>query len=155
MDQPTVREQSLSQHFDVPQAIHEACQKIYHLSSEVRVLGRLDDKRSKLASSAVRVMTLSQTARPFKIYQSFLFDVHRASGGSGGSGGSMVVLSSASLGKDKIVQLNAKARTALVEYIARHKSSLDSPALCSLAADFKVPRNEGLLREETTEYVEG
>lgn len=96
----------------MPPAIREACEKLHKISRDVRILGRLHSKRLKLVSSAVRIMTSSQTARPFQIYQSFLFDVL---GAAGSAGPAMVVLCSASLGKDKIVQFNAESRTALIE----------------------------------------
>ncbi|GLA55666.1 hypothetical protein AnigIFM63604_002607, partial [Aspergillus niger] len=43
---------------------------------------------------------------------------------------------------DKIVQLKAECRTALIDYFACHVGSLDSPALSALVAAFGVPRNE-------------
>lgn len=120
----------------MPPEIREVCERIRKVSKDVSILGRLDRKRSKLVSSAVRVMTTSQTVRPFKVYQEFLYDVLRAAGCS------MVVLSSASLGKDTVVQLKAERRTILVDYIACHVTSLDSSALSSLAVAFSVPGND-------------
>ncbi|OJJ65715.1 hypothetical protein ASPBRDRAFT_49531 [Aspergillus brasiliensis CBS 101740] len=116
--------------------IRDICEKIHKVSKEIRVLGRLDTRKSKLVSSAIRVMTTSQSERPFKVYHDFLCDLLRAAGSS------MVILSSASLGKDKIVQLKAECRTALIDYFACHVGSLDSPALSALVAAFGVPRNE-------------
>jgi hypothetical protein len=54
----------------------------------------------------------------------------------------MVVLSSASLGKDKVIRLKAELRTILVGYIARHARSLESPGLLALTVAFGVPGNE-------------
>lgn len=112
------------------------CEKIHKVSKEIKILGRLDNRKSRLVSSAIRVMTTSQHERQFKVYQNFLCDLLRVAGGS------MVILSSATLGRYKVVQLKAERRTALIDYFACHVDSLDSPALSALVGVFGVPRNE-------------
>jgi hypothetical protein len=116
--------------------IQEACKRIHKLSEDIRVLGRLTETKSTLASAAIRMMDTPQTERPFKVYQEFLCDVRRTAGWP------MVVLSSASLGKDKVIRLKAELRTILVGYIARHARSLESPGLLALTVAFGVPGNE-------------
>lgn len=148
MDQPREQQHLGSQPHNVPPAIREACEKLHKISRDVRILGRLHGKRSKLVSSAVRIMTSAQTARPFKIYQSFLFDVLRAAGSAGPA---MVILCSASLGKDKIVQFNAESRTALIDYITCHKNSLNAPVLSSLVVDYNIPGNQRPRERENDE----
>ncbi|PWY90283.1 hypothetical protein BO94DRAFT_21858 [Aspergillus sclerotioniger CBS 115572] len=128
--------------------IREVCERILKVSKDIKILGRLDNKRSKLVSSAVRVMTTPQSQRPFKVYQEFLYDVLRAAGSS------MVMLSSASLGKDRVVQLNAERRTILIDYIASQAGSLDSPALSSLAITFCVPQVEAGSRNSLVPTLE-
>ncbi|KAE8146935.1 hypothetical protein BDV25DRAFT_161509 [Aspergillus avenaceus] len=130
------------QNLHIPLGIRQHCAKLHQTAQDVRTLGRLDGSQSKtLVSSAVRIMMTKQTVRPFQCYQEFLFDIHRIAGCS------MVVLSSASLGKESIVRLKAGLRRSLVQYIELNQSLLESVPLSTLANDFKVP-NKGTLSGE-------
>ncbi len=122
-----------------PKGISECCEKIQKSVASLKVLERLDDRATKLITAAVETMTTQQTVHASKVYQMFLHDILRHCGRG------LVLLCAASLGRQRVIKLNSRDRTQLVHYIKNHKTTLDSSTLDSLATNFEIPHDNGML----------
>lgn len=117
--------------------VSECAEKLQKCARNTKILGRLTEREAKLITSAVSVLKSEQTSRDGRLYQTFLADVYYECGVS------LVVLSAASLGKQRIVSLNARDRIALLQYLKSFRVALTSPALDSLAEKHHIPCEPG------------
>lgn len=103
-------------------AVTECSDKLQRTAENLQVLGRLSDKEAVLVASAKQVVQTEQTKRDSKIYRIFLDDITQLCGRS------VALLCAASLGKQRIVSLNAQDRVQLVSYIKsnRHVFTFDT-----------------------------
>jgi hypothetical protein len=81
-------------------------------------------------SSLLSTLLPRTRQRGSKVYQLFLNDITRHCDSG------LALLCAASIGKHKVISLNAQERTSLVEYIKRNRGNLDSFAVKALGVDF-------------------
>jgi len=134
-----LEQRKVAMNLDSPNGISECCEKIQKSVASLKILGRLDDRAAKLVDAAVETMTTPQTVRASKVYQTFLHDILRHCGRG------LVLLCAASLGRQRVITLNSQGRIQLVHYVKNHKTTLDSSTLDSLATEFAIPHNNGML----------
>jgi hypothetical protein len=120
-----------------PDGIKECQGRLSKGAEAIQILNRVPDRGVQHVMKAVGIMTTPQTTRESKVYQSFLYDILRHAGRG------LVLLCAASLGKQRVVQLNALDKTSLVRHIKDNKAVLYSPVLESLAETFQAPSQEG------------
>ena len=114
---------------NLPDGVKQCCSKLEKSAADLKILGRLDIKDPKPILVAVDTLRKAQTIRASKVYQLFLTDIIR------NCNRGLALLCAASVGKQRIVALNAKERTILVRHIKSNMASLDSPVLDQLAAN--------------------
>ena len=117
--------------------INDCENKLQTTLQSFKILGRLDARAAKSVELAASVLTSEQTVRGSRIYQDFLNDIIRHCGRG------LALLCAASFGKHKIIGMNAQSRTSLVYHLKSKKTSLYSPALDSLATQYKLPPEAG------------
>jgi hypothetical protein len=126
-----------------PSNLDDAFARLHKVSGEVKILHRFAAKRRPtLVSNAVRIMSNEQPEGPFRDYQKFLHGILQRAGRN------MVTLTSASLGKSRVLGLGPVGRTALLKYIIDYRSRLDCEPLSSLATLYQVPRAAELSLED-------
>lgn len=139
--------QSLQKELDTRQAptehqtstsIMECTKRLQDSMESMKILGRLDAKRTKLAASAAAVLKTETNNREGRIYQTFLRDIHRQCGPE------QVVLCAAGLGKQRIVCLNNKERTLLVQYVKNRAVVFASPVLLAVAKECQILEKDGI-----------
>jgi hypothetical protein len=121
-----------------PDGAKECYEKVFKAAQTVRILERVTDRGAKHVDTAVEILTTAQSTRESRVYQTFLSDILRQLGPG------FVVLCAATLGKQRIVQLNELDRAGLVSRVKENNAILYCPALKSLAEDFLVPSHNGL-----------
>ncbi|KAH8726662.1 hypothetical protein GQ44DRAFT_613312 [Phaeosphaeriaceae sp. PMI808] len=119
-------------------AVSECAEKLRKSAGNLKILERLDEKEAKLVASAVSVLKVEQTSRDAKLYQTFLRDVYYQCSRS------LALLCAASLGKQRIISLNARDRIGLFQYLKRNQETFTSPALDSLAGKHQIPDEPGM-----------
>ncbi|KAL5375716.1 hypothetical protein PMIN02_011972 [Paraphaeosphaeria minitans] len=107
----------------------------------IKILGRLDAKGTKLAASAAAVLNTKTNNREGRISQTFLRDIHRQCGPE------QVVLCAAGLGKQRVVCLNNKERTWLVQYVKSCAVIFASPFLHAVAQECQIPERDERLKQ--------
>jgi hypothetical protein len=127
-----------------PNLIIDCENKLQTTLQSFKILDRLDARAAKSVELAISVLTNEQTVRGSKVYQDFLNDIIRHCGHG------LAFLCAASLGKHKIIGMNAQSRTSLVSHLRSKKTSLSSPALDSLATQYKLPPETGTPRSSST-----
>lgn len=80
---------------EVPTEIRESCQRLQENAKKLKALRRLEPRAINLLTAAVKIITVEQSIRASKIYNSFLHDILRTCGQSGPG---LVVLCAVSLG---------------------------------------------------------
>jgi hypothetical protein len=126
--------------------VSECAEKLQKCAANIKILGRLAEREAKLVAAAVSVLKVEQPSRDGRLYQTFLLDVYHECGVS------LVVLSAASLGKQRIVSLNARDRVALLQYLKTCRVALTSSALDSLIEKHQIPYEPGTTRLTITLY---
>ena len=124
----------------------ECAEKLWKCARQVKILERLDKREAKLVASAVSVLKVKQATRDGQIYQTLLHDIYHQCSPS------LVVLSAASLGKQRIVSLNARDRVRLLHYLKSNREVLTSPALDSLVRKHQIPCLPGTIGLATSMY---
>jgi hypothetical protein len=116
----------------------KGCRKRLQRDAEtIELLGRLYGHGATLVDAATCTLTTEHTSRESIVYQSFLQDILRHAGPG------FVVLCAASLGKRRVIQLNAQDRVDLIRHIRDNKAELHSTILDSLAIQHNVPSLNG------------
>ena len=116
----------------------KGCRKRLQRDAEtIELLGRLYGHGASLVNAAATTLTTEHTSRESIVYQSFLQDILRHAGPG------FVVLCAASLGKRRVIQLNAQDRADLIRHIRDNKAELHSTVLDSLAVQHNVPSLNG------------
>ena len=131
-------EKHLQETHQEPDAINACRKKLWKDSRSIRILERLTDRGAGLVDDAVDTLIQAPTTRESRVYQSFLHDILRHLGPG------FLVLTAASLGKQRVVHLSAGDRIDLFCYIKDTKAELHCPALDSLAEEYEVPALNGL-----------
>ncbi|KAM5429763.1 hypothetical protein McanMca71_006104 [Microsporum canis] len=121
---------------EVPTEIRESCQRLQENAKKLKALRRLEPRAINLLTAAVKIITVEQSIRASKIYNSFLHDILRTCGQSGPG---LVVLCAVSLGKNRVISLSEEKRTMLVSWVTNNQAFLYDSALSSLAAEYGVP----------------
>ncbi|OCK74894.1 hypothetical protein K432DRAFT_386533 [Lepidopterella palustris CBS 459.81] len=116
--------------------VSDCSEKLRKNAGNLKILGRLDDRATRLAVDAVTILKTEQTNRASKIYQTFLGDILRHCGRG------LVLLCATSLGKQRVNSLNNQDRVGLVNYLTINKTALESPILDSLAEKYQISENE-------------
>jgi hypothetical protein len=122
---------------ELSSASSECAEKLRKCASQIRILERLDKREAKLVASAVNVLKVEQSSRDGQVYQTLLHDIYHQCSPS------LVVLSAASLGKQRIVSLNARDRVKLLHYLKSNREVLTSHALESLVRKHQIPSLPG------------
>lgn len=122
---------------DKKDGISECREKVFRDAETIKILERLTGRGPTLVDDALGILKAPQTTRDSIVYQLFLHDVLRFCGPG------LVLLCASSLGKQRVVHLAAKDRTGLVGYLRDNKAKLLSPALETLAKEYKVPTVNG------------
>lgn len=117
--------------------ISECRQKVLKDAQKIINLERLSGRGPSLVHNAIGILKASQTDRDSKVYQLFLHDVLRLCGSR------LFLLCASSLGKQRVLHLAADDRTSLVGYLRDNTDKLLSPALETLAEEYKVPTVNG------------
>jgi hypothetical protein len=118
-------------------AFAECTEKLRKSMTNLKILGRLEKKATKLISSAIEILKLEQTTREGKLYQNFLSDIFRQCGRE------QVLLCAAGLGKQRVVCLTAQDRIGLVHYVKTNKAAFASPILDALVERCQLPNKDG------------
>lgn len=118
----------------------EGCRKrLQEYAETIELLGRLYGHSATLVDAATSTLTTEHTSRESIVYQSFLQDILRHAGPG------FVVLCAASLGKRRVIQLNAPDRVDLIRHVRDNKAKLHSNILDSLVIQHKVPPLNGVV----------
>jgi hypothetical protein len=118
-------------------AVAECTEKLRKSIENLKILGRLDKKATKLVTTAASILRSRPTNREGKLYQTFLRDIYRQCGRE------QVVLCAAGLGKQRVVCLNTQDRTRLVHYVKTNTAALTSPVLNALVDNCQIPNTNG------------
>ncbi|KAK5086192.1 hypothetical protein LTR70_007437 [Exophiala xenobiotica] len=122
--------------------VTECSHKLQKTARNLKVLGRLNDRETTLVAAAIEILETKQTNRESKIYQTFLDDIINFCGHA------VALLCAASLGKQKLVSLNAEDRIQLVEYIKTNQSILKFTTLEEVVEKYQLSdRNGGITLE--------
>ncbi|KAL9125675.1 MAG: hypothetical protein Q9217_005159 [Psora testacea] len=107
--------------------------KIQTDAENLKILRRLGKREVKKVEGAIVVLNAEQGGRDSRVYKEFLEDIIR------NCGSGLALLCAASLGKENVVNMNMPARTSILAHVKRNLTSLNSPALDALAAQYKIP----------------
>ena len=109
----------------------------------IKIVERIDTRRAKYISDAVRILQHPQAARDAQIYAQFLKDIIRlASPGH-------AVLCAASLGQQRLSHLKEHERADVVQFVKENKEGLSCEVLTSLAEEYGIG-SFGALANTTT-----
>ncbi|KZM25629.1 uncharacterized protein EKO05_0001950 [Ascochyta rabiei] len=117
-------------------AVSDCINKLQRRIKDWNILQRLNKKETDLVHAASDALTIEQSTRDGALYQAFLRDVHRTGNRT------LVLLCAASLGKQRVISLNARERTDLLQILKLTRDALAVPALDSLAQDL-LPQDIG------------
>jgi hypothetical protein len=118
-------------------AVAECTEKLRKSMGNLKILGRLDEKATKLVRTAADILKVKQTNREGRLYQTFLRDIYCQCGRE------QVALCAAGLGKQRVVCLNAQDRIRLVHYVKINTAAFASPILNALVEKCQIPNNDG------------
>lgn len=117
-------------------AVSDCIEKLQSCIKDWKILQRLNKKQTDLVHAASDALTIEQSTRDGALYQTFLRDVHRTCNRT------LVLLCAASLGKQRIISLNTRDRTDLLQHLKLTQNALVVPALDPLAQHL-LPRDIG------------
>jgi hypothetical protein len=115
----------------LPSAVKACIEKLQTSMNTLKVVQRLDEP-ANLISAAAETLKTDRTNRREKIYKQFLDDVRQQCGAG------LVVLSSSSLGKRRIVELKNSERISLLGYLKSNFNSFKHPILDTLAVTYGI-----------------
>lgn len=132
-------EQGRAKHTTTNEGLKGCRERLQSDAETIELLGRLYGHGATLVDAATTTLTTEHTSRESIVYQSFLQDILRHAGPG------LVVLCAASLGKRRVIQLNAKDRVDLIRHVRDNKAELNSTILDSLAIQHNVPSLNGVV----------
>ncbi|PVH92350.1 hypothetical protein DM02DRAFT_575900 [Periconia macrospinosa] len=134
----------ISAKFEESTAVAECIGKLRKSMEHLKILGRLDEKSTKLVATAARILRAKPTNREGRLYQTFLCDIHRQCGRE------QVVLCAAGLGKQRVVCLNAQDRIRLVHFVKINTAVFASPILDALVEKCQIPNTNELFMQDNS-----
>ena len=133
-----LEKQKVASKLNLPTAISDCCKRLQTTATNFKILKCLDDKTAKLINTAVDILTTVQMNCNSKIYQVFLHDILRYCGQK------LVLLCSASLDKQRIINMTEPDRISLVNFVKDKKASLLSSILDVLATTYELPHENSM-----------